>query len=109
AFHPELTPNCSAEASEASLSIPGTGRDGYAYSVECSGTDFHITARHRRAPDDAPSQSEAGKAPLPFALRPSGNSTELSRPLLRTFSSRRSPQHTARPGRRTVERRSAGR
>lgn len=29
-------------------------RDGYSYSVECSGTDFTVAARHASAPDGSP-------------------------------------------------------
>ena len=36
-----------------SMSMSRPERDGYAYSVECSGTDFTITARHPPAPANA--------------------------------------------------------
>jgi len=34
----------------SALSLPRTGRDGYAYSVDCSGADFKVSARHEPAP-----------------------------------------------------------
>jgi len=37
-----------------SLSLPSTGRDGYSYSIECSGVEFKATARHAPAPADSP-------------------------------------------------------
>ncbi len=40
--------------SSNSLSVPRTGRDGYLYSVECSGSDFTATARHLPAPPGSP-------------------------------------------------------
>jgi len=40
--------------SSNSLSVPRTGRDGYSYSVECSGGDFTATARHLPAPAGSP-------------------------------------------------------
>jgi len=40
--------------SSNSLSVPRTGRDGYLYSVECSGGDFTATARHLPAPVGSP-------------------------------------------------------
>ena len=40
--------------SSNSLSVPRTGRDGYAYSIECSGAEFKATARHMPAPDGSP-------------------------------------------------------
>ena len=36
--------------SSSSLLVPRTGRDGYSYSVECSGNDFTAAARHEPAP-----------------------------------------------------------
>ena len=39
--------------SSNSLSVPRTGRDGYAYTVECSG-DFSATARHAPASAGSP-------------------------------------------------------
>ncbi len=40
--------------SSNSLSVPRTGRDGYTYSVECSGGEFTATARHLPAPAGSP-------------------------------------------------------
>lgn len=40
--------------SSNSLSVPRTARDGYTYSVECSGGDFAVSARHLPAPEDSP-------------------------------------------------------
>ena len=40
--------------SSNSLSVPRTGRDGYTYSVECSGGGFNATARHLPAPEGSP-------------------------------------------------------
>jgi hypothetical protein len=40
--------------SSNSLSMSRNGRDGYAYSVECSGGDFTVTARHAPAPTGSP-------------------------------------------------------
>lgn len=40
--------------SSNSLSVPRTGRDGYLYSVECSGGDFSASARHLPAPPGSP-------------------------------------------------------
>ncbi len=40
--------------SSSSLSVPRTGRDGYSYSVDCSGSDFTATARHLPAPAGSP-------------------------------------------------------
>jgi len=40
--------------SSNSLSVPRTGRDGYLYSVECSGGDFSASARHLPAPAGSP-------------------------------------------------------
>jgi len=40
--------------SSNTLSIPRTERDGYNYSVDCSGNDFTATARHLPAPAGSP-------------------------------------------------------
>jgi hypothetical protein len=40
--------------SSNTLSIPRTERDGYTYSVDCSGNDFTATARHLPAPAGSP-------------------------------------------------------
>ena len=40
--------------SSNSLSVPRTGREGYSYSVECSGGDFRATAEHLPAPPGSP-------------------------------------------------------
>jgi hypothetical protein len=40
--------------SSNSLSVPRTGRDGYLYSVECSGGEFTASARHLPAPAGSP-------------------------------------------------------
>jgi hypothetical protein len=40
--------------SSNSLSMSRTHRDGYSYSVECSGADFTATARHAPAPAGSP-------------------------------------------------------
>jgi hypothetical protein len=40
--------------SSHSLSMERPERDGYAYSVECSGADFTATARHAPAPSGSP-------------------------------------------------------
>jgi hypothetical protein len=37
-------------ASSSDLPVPRAGRDGYAYSVECSGEHFTVSARHQPAP-----------------------------------------------------------
>lgn len=37
--------------SSSSLTMTRTERDGYAYSIDCSGTDFTVTARHPEPPD----------------------------------------------------------
>ena len=37
-----------------SMSMSRPERDGYAYSVDCSGTDFTVTARHNPAPAGSP-------------------------------------------------------
>jgi hypothetical protein len=40
--------------SSNSMSMSRTERDGYVYTVECSGADFTVTARHLPAPPDSP-------------------------------------------------------
>ncbi len=40
--------------SSGSLTMNRSGRDGYSYSVECSGNDFRVTARHPEAPAGSP-------------------------------------------------------
>jgi len=41
--------------SSSTLPVPGTGRDGYTYSVECSaGAGFKVSARHEPAPAGSP-------------------------------------------------------
>jgi hypothetical protein len=40
--------------SSGSMSLSRTERDGYSYSVDCSGTDFTVTARHAPAPAGSP-------------------------------------------------------
>jgi hypothetical protein len=40
--------------SSNTLSIPRTERDGYTYSVDCSGNEFTVTARHLPAPAGSP-------------------------------------------------------
>jgi hypothetical protein len=42
--------------SSNALSVPRTGRDGYAYTVECSGGGFSATARHAPAPAGSPNR-----------------------------------------------------
>jgi len=37
--------------SSGSLAMSRTEREGYAYSIDCSGTDFTVTARHPEPPD----------------------------------------------------------
>ena len=37
--------------SSGSLAMAKTERDGYAYSIECGGADFTVTARHPEPPD----------------------------------------------------------
>jgi len=41
-------------ASSSDLPVPRTGRDGYSYSVECSGAQFTVSARHQPAPAGSP-------------------------------------------------------
>lgn len=36
--------------SSNSISLAGPGRDGYVYSIQCSGTDFTVSAQHAPAP-----------------------------------------------------------
>lgn len=40
--------------SSGALNMVRRERDGYSYEVECSGTDFRVTARHSAAPDGSP-------------------------------------------------------
>jgi hypothetical protein len=40
--------------SSNSISITRTERDGYSYTIECSGNGFTATARHRPAPAGSP-------------------------------------------------------
>jgi len=40
--------------SSNSMSMSRTERDGYVYSIECSGADFTVTARHAPASADSP-------------------------------------------------------
>jgi len=40
--------------SSNSLTMARPERDGYSYSIECSGGDFNITARHAPAPAGSP-------------------------------------------------------
>src|SRR4051794_16771979 len=37
--------------SSNSLAMSRTERDGYSYSIDCSGTDFTVTAKHPEPPD----------------------------------------------------------
>jgi hypothetical protein len=37
-----------------SLTMSRSGRDGYSYSVDCSGTSFSVTASHAPAPEGSP-------------------------------------------------------
>ena len=37
--------------SSGSITMTRTERDGYAYTIDCSGTDFTVTARHPEPPD----------------------------------------------------------
>ena len=41
-------------ASSSDLPVPRTGRDGYTYSVECSGAQFTVSARHQPTPAGSP-------------------------------------------------------
>jgi hypothetical protein len=36
------------------MSLSRTERDGYSYSVDCSGNEFTVTARHAPAPAGSP-------------------------------------------------------
>lgn len=36
--------------SSNSISLAGPGRDGYVYSIQCSGSDFTVSAQHSPAP-----------------------------------------------------------
>ena len=40
--------------SSNAMTVSRSGRDGYSYSVDCSGSDFSVTARHAPAPKDSP-------------------------------------------------------
>jgi hypothetical protein len=40
--------------SSSALAMPRTERDGYSYSVECSGGDFSVIGRHAPAPEGSP-------------------------------------------------------
>jgi hypothetical protein len=40
--------------SSNSLTMSKPERDGYAYTVECSGNDFTVFARHAAAPEGSP-------------------------------------------------------
>ena len=40
--------------SSSSLAMARPDRDGYSYSIECSGGDFSVTARHAPAPVGSP-------------------------------------------------------
>ena len=40
--------------SSNSLNMSRRERDGYSYSIECSGGDFTVTARHPAAPEGSP-------------------------------------------------------
>ncbi len=40
--------------SSSSLAMSRPERDGYSYSIECSGGDFSVTARHAPAPAGSP-------------------------------------------------------
>ena len=40
--------------SSNSLTMSRPERDGYSYSLECSGSDFTVTARHGAAPQGSP-------------------------------------------------------
>lgn len=39
--------------SSNTLMMSKSGRDGYSYSVDCSGTNFSVTANHSPAPSDS--------------------------------------------------------
>ncbi|HKW56860.1 MAG TPA: hypothetical protein VJN42_05820 [Candidatus Acidoferrum sp.] len=40
--------------SSHSIAMSRPERDGYSYSMDCSGTDFSVTARHAPAPEGSP-------------------------------------------------------
>jgi hypothetical protein len=40
--------------SSSALAMSRSERDGYSYSVECSGSDFSVTGRHAPAPEGSP-------------------------------------------------------
>lgn len=40
--------------SSGSMSLSRPERDGYSYAVDCSGSDFTVTARHAPAPSGSP-------------------------------------------------------
>ena len=40
--------------SSNSLTMSQSGREGYSYSVDCSGTSFNVTANHAPAPEGSP-------------------------------------------------------
>ena len=40
--------------SSNSLTMSQSAREGYSYSVDCSGTSFNVTASHPPAPDGSP-------------------------------------------------------
>lgn len=40
--------------SSETMSVSRSGRDGYTYSVDCSGTEFSVTASHAPAPAGSP-------------------------------------------------------
>ena len=41
-------------AASHALSMSSPEREGYFYSIECSGSDFNVTARHAPAPSGSP-------------------------------------------------------
>jgi hypothetical protein len=40
--------------SSNALTMSRSGRDGYSYSIDCSGSDFSVTGRHDPAPAGSP-------------------------------------------------------
>lgn len=40
--------------SSGALTVNRSGRDGYTYAVECSGTNFVVRAQHPPAPENSP-------------------------------------------------------
>jgi hypothetical protein len=40
--------------SSSSLTMSTTGRDGYSYSIQCSGSEFTVSASHASAPPGSP-------------------------------------------------------